>query len=222
VKHLIWDWNGTLLDDLDLVVAATNASLASVGGPRVTVDEHRRDFCRPLATYYSRVLGRQISPAEFATLDQAFHDAYRRGLADCHLAADAMTAIGRWTGSQSLLSMFFHHELVPVVQRHGLVEHLRRVDGLRDPVGGGPKTPHLKAHLEALSVPAEDCVLIGDSVDDAEAATAVGARIVLYGGGITDVDRLRATGLPVATTLVEAVTLAAAWRPIARSWVWRD
>jgi phosphoglycolate phosphatase-like HAD superfamily hydrolase len=210
VKHLVWDWNGTLLDDLHLVVTATNASLASVGGPRITLDEHRRDFCRPLSTYYSNVLGRQISQDEFATLDRAFHDAYRLGLADCNLAADAMTAIGSWTGSQSLLSMFFHHELMPVVARHGLVEHLRRIDGLRDPVGGGPKTPHLKAHLDALSVPGDACVLIGDSVDDAEAAAAVGARIVLYAGGITDLDRLRATGLPIATTLVEAVTLAAA------------
>jgi phosphoglycolate phosphatase-like HAD superfamily hydrolase len=209
VRHLVWDWNGTLLDDLDLVVAATNASLASVGGPSVTVDEHRRDFCRPLTTYYSNVLGRQITKDEFACLDQAFHDAYRAGLPRCRLAIDALTAIGSWSGPQSLLSMFFHHELVPVVERHGLVEHLRRVDGLRDPVGGGSKTPHLRAHLKALSVAGEECVLIGDSVDDAEAAAAVGARIVLYAGGITEAGRLRATGLPVAMTLVEAVTLAA-------------
>jgi phosphoglycolate phosphatase-like HAD superfamily hydrolase len=207
--HLVWDWNGTLLDDLDLVVAATNASLASVGGPRVTVDEHRRDFCRPLATYYSNVLGRPVTTDEFATLDRAFHDAYRAGLAECRLAVDALTAIGAWTGSQSLLSMFFHHELVPVVRQHGLVEHLRRVDGLRDRVGGGTKTPHLRTHLAALAVAGPDCVLIGDSVDDAEAAAAVGARIILYGGGITDEKRLRATGLPVAATLVEAVALAA-------------
>jgi phosphoglycolate phosphatase-like HAD superfamily hydrolase len=208
VRHLVWDWNGTLLDDLDLVVAATNASLASVGGPRITADEHRRDFCRPLSRYYSNVLGRQVTTDEFGQLDRAFHAAYRAGLADCRLTADALVAIGSWSGSQSLLSMFFHHELVPVVRRHGLVEHLRRVDGLRDPVGGGSKAPHLRAHLEALSIRGDECVLIGDSVDDAEAATAVGARIVLYAGGITEAGRLRATGLPVATTLVEAVALA--------------
>jgi len=210
VRHLVWDWNGTLLDDLELVVAATNASLASMGGPSITLDEHRRDFCRPLTAYYSNVLGRPITTDEFANLDRAFHDAYRAGLPECRLAIDALTAIGSWSGSQSLLSMFFHHELVPVVARHGLVEHLRRVDGLRDPVGGGSKAPHLRAHLEALSVAGEECVLIGDSVDDAEAAAAVGARIVLYAGGITEASRLRATGLPVATTLIEAVTLAAA------------
>jgi phosphoglycolate phosphatase-like HAD superfamily hydrolase len=210
VAHLVWDWNGTLLDDLTLVVDATNASLASVGGPRISVDEHRRDFCRPITAYYSLVLGRSVSADEFAILDRTFHNAYRSGLPDCRLAADALAAIGSWPGSQSLLSMFYHRELVPVVSRYGLDPHLRRIDGLRDPVGGGSKEPHLRAHLDALALTGPDCVLIGDSVDDAEAAAAVGARIVLYGGGITDEARLRATGVPVAATLLQAVTMALA------------
>jgi phosphoglycolate phosphatase-like HAD superfamily hydrolase len=52
-------------------------------------------------------------------------------------------------------------------------------------------------------------VLIGDSVDDAHAAAEVGAQVVLYAGGFTDAPRLRKTGQPVATTLTEAVALAA-------------
>lgn len=210
MAHLVWDWNGTLLDDLTLVVAATNASLASVGGPTVTADEHRRDFRRPISAYYAHVLGRPLDADEFETLDRAFHDAYRAGLPGCRLALDALEAIAAWRGSQSLLSMFFHRELVPAVTRHGLRDHLDRVDGLRDPIGGGAKAPHLLAHLQALDVRGSDCVLIGDSIDDADAAAAVGARIVLYRGGITDEARLRATGLPVAVTLVEAVEYALA------------
>jgi phosphoglycolate phosphatase-like HAD superfamily hydrolase len=208
VAHLVWDWNGTLLDDFSLVLTATNASLESFGGPCVTAEEHRRDFRRPIVDYYAHVLGRPVSPAEFRALDDAFHVAYRAGLDTCQLTADAVAAIAAWTGTQSLLSMFFHEELMPAVTRRGLVAHLRRVDGLRAAIGGGPKEPHLRAHLAALEVDPVDCVLIGDSVDDAEAAFAVGARVVLYQGGFTDPQRLRATGAPVATTLVEAVTLA--------------
>jgi phosphoglycolate phosphatase-like HAD superfamily hydrolase len=52
-------------------------------------------------------------------------------------------------------------------------------------------------------------VLIGDSLDDADAAESVGARCVLYTGGFTDPDRLRASGRPVADALTEAVALAA-------------
>jgi phosphoglycolate phosphatase-like HAD superfamily hydrolase len=210
MAHLVWDWNGTLLDDFELVVAATNSSLAAIGGPSVTAEGHRRDFRRPISAYYAYVLGRPVADEEFATLDRLFHDAYRAGLPDCRLALDALDAIGKWSGTQSLLSMFFHHELVPVVTEHGLIERLQRVDGLRDTVGGGPKEPHLRAHLDALRLRGEECVLIGDSIDDAEAAESVGARVVLYCGGFTDEARLRATGLPVAATLVEAIDYALA------------
>ncbi len=210
MAHLVWDWNGTLLDDLALVVAATNASLATVGGPTVTAEEHRRDFRRPVAAYYAYVLGRPVDAEEFAILDRAFHDAYRAGLPGCALAVDALDAVAAWQGTQSLLSMFFHHELVPAVASHGLDAHLGRVDGLRDSIGGGFKAPYLLSHLTALEVRGEECVLIGDSIDDADAAAAVGARVVLYRGGFTDEERLRATGLPVAATLVEAVEYALA------------
>jgi phosphoglycolate phosphatase-like HAD superfamily hydrolase len=205
VAHLIWDWNGTLLDDLALVVSATNASLATVGGPCVTSEDHRRDFCRPVSDYYAHVLGRPVAAEEFLTLDRTFHEFYRAGLHGCRLAVDALDAIAAWRGTQSLLSMFFHYDLLEVVTRHGLHGRLARVDGLRDAVGGGPKAPHLKAHLQALAVRGEECVLIGDSVDDAEAAEHVGAKVILYCGGFTDEARLRSTGMPVAASLLEAV-----------------
>ncbi len=205
MAHLVWDWNGTLLDDLTLVVAATNASLAAVGGPSVTAEEHRRDFRRPVSAYYSHVLGREVDHCEFRVLDVAFHVAYRAGLPDVTLNAQAVAAMDAWTGTQSLLSMFHHHDLVPTVTRHGLIGRLARVDGLRDAVGGGPKAPHLRAHLDALGIKAADCVLIGDSVDDAEAAVEVGARVVLFDGGFTHGDLLRATGQPTVGSLLEAV-----------------
>ncbi len=207
--HLVWDWNGTLLDDTALVVAATNATLAHLGGRAVTLDEHRRDFSRPVADYYARILRRPVPAAEFVGLDETFHTAYRSGLDGAGLAVDALAAIGAWRGTQSLLSMFFHDDLVALVRRHGLEPLLARVDGLRAVVGGGPKAPHLAAHLAALGVPPGEAVLVGDTVDDAEAARSVGAAIVLYDGGITDGARLRATGAPVVSSLLDAVQLAA-------------
>jgi phosphoglycolate phosphatase-like HAD superfamily hydrolase len=206
--HLVWDWNGTLLDDLSLVVTATNASLALLGGPTVTAAEHRRDFRRPISAYYASVLGRPVDEEQFAALDKAFHVAYNEGLATCGLSAGALEALAGWAGTQSLLSMWFHDELVPTVTRYGLVRYFSQVDGLRATVGGGPKAPHLAAHLAGLGLAGPDCVLIGDSVDDAEAATSLSARVVLYAGGFTDEDRLRSTGHPVARTLADAVHLA--------------
>ncbi|MDG6100604.1 HAD family hydrolase [Dactylosporangium aurantiacum] len=209
MKHLVWDWNGTLLDDLKLVVDATNVCLATVGGPVITAEDHRRDFRRPILDYYAHVLARPVDEVEFQLLDDAFHDAYRLGMADVQLAPDALQAIGHWSGTQSLLSMFFHDELLIEVERHGLGAHLVRVDGLPGTVGGHRKVAYLERHLQALQLDPADVVLIGDSVDDGEAATSLGASCVLYAGGFTDVSLLKATGLPVASTLLEAVKLAA-------------
>ncbi|MDP9797987.1 phosphoglycolate phosphatase-like HAD superfamily hydrolase [Catenuloplanes nepalensis] len=206
--HLVWDWNGTLLNDLQLVVEATNAAFASIAGPAVTPEQHRRNFRRPISEYYAQVLGRAVDADEFGVLDGIFHDAYRDGLTSVALAADAADAMRDWGTEQSLLSMWFHSELVPVVERYGLTAHFRRVDGLPGAVGGGLKAEYLARHLAELGVAGTDVVLIGDSLDDADAAHSVGGAAVLYTGGFTDPDRLRASGLPVADTLSEAVKLA--------------
>ncbi|MDG4833566.1 HAD hydrolase-like protein [Solwaraspora sp. WMMD1047] len=208
-SHLVWDWNGTLLNDIDLVVASTNAAFATVAGPVVSADEHRRRFRRPIAEYYAEVLGRLVDADEYGRLDRIFHDAYRVGLTNCELAADAAAAMRAWAGSQSLLSMWFHDELVPTVETYGLTGVFARVDGLRSAVGGGPKAGHLAEHLTELGLDGGSVVLIGDSIDDAEAAESVGARCVLYTGGFTDPDRVRRSGRPFADTLTEAVEIAA-------------
>lgn len=222
LPHLVWDWNGTLLDDLPIVVAATNESLRAAGGRAVTADEHRRDYRRPIVDYYSYVLGRAVGADEFMVIDNVFHQAYQGMLRTCGLARDALDALRGWPGTQSLLSMWFHDELVPTVTGHGLAEYFQRVDGLRPGAGGVPgaaKAPYLAAHLAALGRSGPECVLIGDSLDDADAAAAVGAGCVLYTGGFTDARRLHERGLPVAHNLVEAVALArgiAANQPVMR------
>jgi phosphoglycolate phosphatase-like HAD superfamily hydrolase len=208
VTHIVWDWNGTLLDDLSLVVTATNASLATLGAGPVTADEHRRDFIRPVQAYYEFVVGREITPDEFAALDSAFHDTYHSGVPTIELTNGVRELLATYGGGQSLLSMWFHTHLVPTVDRYGLTPYFRRIDGLRATLGGGHKAPLLRAHLDELGLRGEDVLLIGDSVDDADAAASVGARAVLYSGGFTDIDRLRKVGVPVVDTLADAVEIA--------------
>jgi phosphoglycolate phosphatase-like HAD superfamily hydrolase len=209
-RHLVWDWNGTLLDDLALVVQATNATFASVGGPVISADQHRRQFRRPIAEYYAEVLGRPVDEEEFAYLNQLFHDAYQASRPGCTLAADAVDALRSWSGTQSLLSMWYHDELLPTVDEYGLTGHFVRIDGLRAPLGGAVdhKGPYLTAHLAAIGREPATVVLVGDSVDDAHAAEHAGAACVLYAGGFTGEAQLRDTGAPVTRTLLEAIELA--------------
>lgn len=207
-KHLVWDWNGTLLNDFTAVVRATNTTIATVNGEQLEPDAHRERFRRPVIEFYSDLVGRELSAAEFATLDAMFHADYEVLLPECGLSDGATDAIAAWRGTQSLLSMWFHDPLVRLVSQYGLTERFARVDGRADTSPGDAKLPYLLAHLEAIGVEPRDCVLIGDSVDDCAAAHAAGASCVLYTGGFTAETKLTATGAPVAKSLTAAVDLA--------------
>ena len=213
VGHVVWDWNGTILDDNDAVVSAVNAVCTAFGRDHIDLDYWRSIYRRPLSEGYQELLARELSTQDWVEVDRLYHDAYRALLPTTRLAPGIPDELHRWRatgGQQSLLSMWFHDQLVPAVERHGLTRHFARIDGLRAEVGGGHKAPHLAAHVAAMGVDGADCVMIGDSVDDALAAASVGARCVLYSGGFTDAARLAEVGVPVVDSLTEAVAIAAA------------
>lgn len=208
VSHIVWDWNGTLFHDIDAVACATSEILADLGLPPITAEDHRRLFTRPVWVFYERLLGRPLVDGEFERFDRAFHDAYGRYLADCGLAHDAEKALATWrqTGrTQSLLSMWRHEHLVPLVAELGIAPEFVRVDGLRGEAGGR-KAEHLVRHLSAIGAAAGDTLLVGDSVDDADAAAHVGAKCVLYPWGYASRETLQEAGVPLVDTLTEALS----------------
>ncbi len=110
--------------------------------------------------------------------------------------------------SQSILSMYVHDELVPLVRGFGIEPHFIRVDGRTGP-SGGSKAEHMVRHIGALAgvagVDPARTVVIGDAADDAVAALHVGAQAVLYTGGSHSRASLEGVGVPVVDTLAEAV-----------------
>ena len=212
VKHIVWDWNGTLLHDVEVVVRTMNETLTELGVPHVTVERYRAEYCRPIRTFYGRLVGHELTDEEWVRLDDDFHALYHVRARECVLAPGAIEVLDSWRawgGTQSLLSMYHHEQLVSLVDEHGLTGYFARVDGSPG-TPGDVKAEYLVRHLGELGVDPAEVVLIGDSVDDAAAAGHVGARCVLYAGGFHDPAGLAATGAPVAETLAEAVGRARA------------
>ena len=216
MRHLVWDWNGTLFDDLDIVVASVNVSLRGVGAPPIDVDRYRAVYQRPLHRFYETLLGRPVLAEEMAVIDRNFHDAYHALLDQARLTVDARTAVDLVAGrgqTQSVLSMWWHDRLVPAVRYFELDDYMLAVDGHRGPPGAS-KESHLARHVEQLTrlfpgrVRREALTVIGDVTDDADAARTAGVACVLYDGGSQPRAALEATGAPVAATLMEAVELA--------------
>ncbi|MFJ9814279.1 HAD family hydrolase [Streptomyces sp. NPDC101151] len=210
--HIVWDWNGTLFHDNDAIIGATNAAFAELGLAPITLEQYRTLYCVPVPKFYERLLGRLPTAAEWELMDGVFHRYYAEHRILCGLTEGAADLLAGWRSaghSQSLLSMYGHEELVPLVRGFGIEAHFLRVDGRTGP-SGGSKAEHMVRHLEALSGAVEPArtVVIGDAADDAVAAGHVGARAVLYTGGSHSRASLEGAGVPVVDTLAEAVAEA--------------
>lgn len=208
--HVVWDWNGTLLDDLPIVIKAVNRSIAVFGEGPIDADGYRDHYTRPVKLFYESLFGRMITDEEWLRLNTAFHDHYFRLARTVDLAQGARDAMDHLTDAgwtQSLLSMSPQAWLEKIVARFGITDRLDLVDGLSGPTGG-LKAQHLEDHLATLGLGGGEVVMIGDTPDDAAAARHVGAKAILFHGGSHHLELLNGEGVPVAETLLDAVKLA--------------
>ncbi len=217
IRHIVWDWNGTLFDDQELVVAATNASLAAIGVHRHITNEQYKDlYQRPMENFYAALVDAPIPTGQWSLLDAAFAEYYLSHVREIGLTGDALAAMDAWSPrTQSLLSMFGHEDLLRLTGEFELHSRFGRIDGRPDDPDFGPKAKYLVRHVEHLRAQQPDLTgdqiaLIGDCVDDAHAAFHVGATAVLYTGGSSNRAVLEKAGVPVVDTLTEAIEIVAA------------
>ncbi|KOX23880.1 HAD family hydrolase [Nocardiopsis sp. NRRL B-16309] len=209
ITHIVWDWNGTLLDDNHANLAAVNAVCAAFGRPPVELEYWRSVFRRPLVPCYEELLGRAFADGEWERAEELYDSHYLEHLPSCSLSEGVPDVLHTWRdggGSQSLLSMASHDHLVPLVAERGLTGHFERVDGRRFETEQDSKAEHLVRHLDQQGVDPAKVVLIGDIDDDARAAREAGANAILVTSGLMAPERLAATGALVVDTPVAAVS----------------
>lgn len=209
-SHVVWDWNGTLLDDLPIVVEAVNRSIAIFEHGPIDADGYRDHYTRPVKDFYDAVFGRAVTDEEWLRLNTSFHDHYFTLAGTVELASGARRALDlleRSGWSQSLLSMSPQDWLQSIVRRLELTHRFDLIDGLSGP-SGGLKARHLEVHLETLGLSGGQVVVIGDTPDDVAAARHVGARPILFHGGSHHLEVLHAEGVPVADSILEAAEMA--------------
>ncbi|CAL9478533.1 HAD family hydrolase [Streptomyces sp. enrichment culture] len=211
--HIVWDWNGTLFHDNEAIIGATNAAFAELGLAPITLEQYRALYCVPVPKFYERLMGRLPTDTEWQVMDATFQRHYGVHMGRCGLAEGAAELLAGWRSagrSQSILSLYGHEELVPLVRGFGIEAHFIRVDGRTGP-SGGSKAEHMVRHLAELAeagVEPGRTVVIGDAADDAVAARGAGASAVLYTGGSHSRASLEGVGVPVVDTLGEAVGVA--------------
>ena len=193
---VFWDWNGTLMDDVDYSCACLNGLLAAYHYPqRYGVEEYRKVFGFPIQSYYRRV-GFDFGRDPFPVLAESYMDLYNAGVDGCPLtdgAADTLGALAARCEGQVLLSVSRRDYLVEQAKRRGVDRRFREMLGLDD-IHGVSKVELGRSYIQASGADPERCVMIGDTDHDAETARAMGVRCILYTGGHQTPGRLKATG----------------------------
>ncbi|MGN0852748.1 MAG: HAD family hydrolase [Kiritimatiellia bacterium] len=204
---LVWDWNGTLLDDLDDAVAALNRMLVDRGCAPTTKAFYRAHFGFPVRPFYAE-LGVDLARWDWERICIDFHRFFAEATAK-KLREGARAALERAKTlgfRQCLLSAHREDLLRAAVEANGLLPYFDFVAGT-DNLDGASKLERGRQAFAARP-PDERRLFIGDTLHDVEVARALGGRCVLVSCGHQSPERLAAAGCPLADSLPSAVAIA--------------
>jgi phosphoglycolate phosphatase len=207
-RHIVWDWNGTLLDDSSLCVGILNEMLARRAMPQVTIEEYRRHFDFPVIDYY-RKLGFDFEKEPYDAIAKEFIDAYDLRRFSCSLQENAEAVVRKVASrgmKQSILSAYQQPRLEEVVEHFGMRKYFTVLSGLSDDYAHS-KVESGKRLPQRLGCPASELLLIGDTTHDHEVATAMGADCILIVSGHQDRQRLERCPASVLDCLAELLSL---------------
>ena len=203
-RHVIWDWNGTLLDDAWLCREIMNGQLRQRGLPTMSEERYEAVFDFPVESYYRRV-GFSWEKETFEQAGTEFILEYEKRKKECRLqigASDVLRQVRAMGVSQAVLSAYSHQALEGFLVHFGVREHFLSVAGSEDHYAEGKVVQGLRM-LEALHVAPEETVLVGDTTHDAEVAKAMGVACILIPCGHNSRDRLMRCGVEVIAGLGE-------------------
>ena len=202
--YVIWDWNGTLLDDAWLCVDVMNGMLAGRSLPLRTVDEYRELFDFPVKDYY-RKLGYDFGKESFDLVGMEFITKYNNRHFEAKLHEDAVEILEHMRASglkQNILSAREQVELLSETKKLGVNKYFEKIRGLDDHYAHGKTDLGLQL-ISEMHLPKDQVLYIGDTRHDAEVAAEMGIGCILVSNGHHNRERLLKTGFPVINKLTE-------------------
>jgi phosphoglycolate phosphatase len=205
LRHIVWDWNGTLLDDVDFCIRVVNEVGARRGIPSVARERYREVFTFPVIEYY-QALGFDFDKEPFAIPAQEWVDGYTAGvLSEARLhegAADVLAALAEAGFAQSILSAHHQELLEHAVQHFGITRYVDPILGLDDHYAES-KLQLGKAWLDSAGIDRDSVIMVGDTLHDHEVADALGVACLLVAHGHQSEGQLARAGVPVVRDLGE-------------------
>ncbi len=203
ISHIIWDWNGTLLDDIQASVNVINALLQERQLPGITREHYLDIFGFPVRNFYNAI-GLHVDEQEWQLLAHEFH---QRFVSDptLRLHSDATAILDQlrsWGVTQTILSASHITVLQLLLQRFGIERCFDHIFGVQN-FDGASKIDLGHRLMGELDLNPESTLLVGDSIHDHEVATELGIHCILLDHGHQAHNRLANRGVPLKSSLSE-------------------
>lgn len=196
-KHIIWDWNGTIVDDTTLSVEVLNSILALNKLPEISLDTYRETFSFPVSKFYENI-GLRLSPVEFSGLGKIFMARYNAKRFECPLhegVNSLMAEIKSRSTDQSILSAYHQSYLEEAASHYGINRFMSNIVGLEN-INAETKIESGAKLIKSLDAAPSQILIIGDTDHDLAVANETGADCALITRGHQSVQRLKKMGRP--------------------------
>lgn len=203
-KTIIWDWNGTLLNDTGICIDAMNQLLSERKLEKLDEATYREIFTFPVRDYYLEA-GFDFNKEPFEKPALEFIEEYSDRVKQAALFDDARHTLEllQIAGhEQVILSAMEQDTLLELVRAHGIDHFFRSISGIDNHYAAG-KVELGRRLLAGLNGDSKDVLMVGDTIHDHEVGQALGIEVILVARGHQSEQRLLTTGRAVAGSLEE-------------------
>ena len=205
-KCIVWDWNGTLINDMPVSLRAVNKILADRGRSPIEADEYYEYIDTPITKFYERLF--DLETENMDVLIREFNENYDAFLDGSEVVAETregITALTLRGVKQVILSSSEQKKLTRLVGEYGLSSAFSAIlgsDGFVCP----SKVARAREWFAAEGIRPEEALILGDTLHDAEVAREIGCDCILVSCGHQAERELLSSGYPVEASVAAALT----------------
>lgn len=204
MTNIIWDWNGTLLNDIDLCINSINELLIARKLSSVEKATYKEIFSFPVQDYY-QALGFDFEKEDFSIPAHQFIDLYKKGFDACKMQKNAVEVLQNLKNrgfQQFVLSAMEHEMLENTLKKKGISKFFKDVAGLQDHYAVSKIQQGFQL-IKKHQIDVKNTWLIGDTIHDFEVAEELGVRSILITDGHQSKQRLLKTEALVIDSLFQ-------------------
>ena len=207
-KAIIWDWNGTLLDDVHICIDGINSLLKERQLPVLHTERYKDIFTFPVKDYYEKA-GFDFNAEPFDIPAMQFIDYYRRHIINAQLFPEVLEVLDHFKKDgyqQSILSAMEHDFLHQSIKDKEIYSYFDHITGINNHFAES-KTIKARKLLELMKSELEQTTIVGDTIHDFEVAKEIGCRVILVTQGHQSESRLNKLNCEKVNNLKELTSL---------------